>query len=68
MARSNRPHCHVLKAARPRKESQESVAWFRLAKAWHGNPAAFQWAKHNYPDTPFMVIECDNPRCKPKLD
>lgn len=68
MPKANRPHFHILKAAKPRKPGLAATAWFRLARTFNSNPAAFQWAKRNHPDARFMVQKCEEPECRPSLD
>ena len=65
---TNRPHFHILKAAAPRKSGNAPSAWFRLAKSFNSNPAAFQWAKRNHPGAKIMIVKCGLAGCKPPLD
>ena len=59
----NRPHYHVwLLAASGR-------AWFRLGgAAFWSRQAANQWCKRNKGGRKWMVQQCEEPACAPRLD
>ncbi len=42
--------------------------FYQLAKGYHTSQAARQWAKRNYPDQEQIVLKCEDPECRPKLD
>ena len=59
----NRPHYHVWNLA------STGRAFFRLTRGFHTRQAARQYAKRRQSDSSqFMVLECRNPGCRPKLD
>ena len=62
MQQPNRPHFHVWIRARTGK------MFYQLAKGYHTSQAARQWAKRNYPDQERLVLKCEDPECRPKLD
>ena len=42
--------------------------FYKLAYAYVTRQACRQWGQRNRGDQEFMVLQCDDPKCAPKLD
>ena len=63
--KTNRPHHHCWALARGGR------MFYRVARSFSTKQACSQWAKRNYGEKlekEFMVRQCENPDCAPKLD
>ena len=66
---ANRPHFHIWKQCRPKKDGHASQAMFRLAKSFWNAQTAGQWMRRREPDkSKWMVRRCECEHCKPELD
>lgn len=58
----NRPHFHAWITA------WTGTMFCKLAKGCHASQAGRLWAKRNHHEQEQIVLKCEDPKCRPKLD